>query len=491
VKRITVRRSAVIEAPTKNVWAVLRDFNSHAAWHPEIAQSRIEENPPSDVVGCVRRFRLRDGSELREQLLWLSDREYAFRYCILASPVPLIDYVATVRLRPVTDGGGTFCTWEGQFRAPAEQEAQLASLVGDRIYAAGLDALRRHLASPVQVFAPPTPVPSGYAPASGTAEAIVVTRHGGPEVLAWREVPVPAPGPGEVRIRHTAIGVNFIDIYARTGYFSLIEPPGVPGMEATGVVLAVGEGVAHLRPGGRVGYACAPPGAYATERTMPAALVVGLPDDISDDLAASVLLKGLTAEFLLHRVHRVAEGETVLVHAAAGGTGLLLAQWASALGATVIGTVSTEEKARLALAHGCAHAIVVSGEDFVSRVMALTDGRGVDVAYDGVGKDTFLGSYEALATCGHLVSFGQASGPIPPVEIAGFAGKSATVSRPNFGHYTGTRAEVAGGAARLFQALRRGLIRIPPPRRVSLRDAAEAHRALEARETTGATILIP
>jgi NADPH:quinone reductase-like Zn-dependent oxidoreductase len=490
VKRITVRRSAVIEAPIENVWAVLRDFNSHAAWHPEVAQSRIEGDLPSDVVGCARRFRLRDGSELREQLLWLSDREHAFRYCILASPVPLNDYVATVRLRPVTDGGGTFCTWEGQFRTPAEQESQLASLVGERIYAAGFDALRRYPALPVRVSVSPTPAPR-YAPASGTAGAIVVTRHGGPEVLAWREVPVPAPGPGEVRIRHTAIGVNFIDIYARTGYFSLIEPPGVPGMEAAGVVLAIGEGVTHLRPGDRVAYACMPPGAYTTERTMPAALVVGLPDDIADELAASVLLKGLTAEFLLHRVHRVAEGETVLVHAAAGGTGLLLAQWASALGATVIGTVSTDEKGRLALAHGCAHAIVVSGEDFVSRVMALTDGRGVDVVYDGVGKDTFLGSYEALATCGHLVSFGQASGSIPPADIAGFAGKSATVSRPNFSHYTGTRIEVAGGANRLFQALRRGLIRVPPPRRVALRDAAEAHRALEARETTGATILVP
>jgi NADPH2:quinone reductase len=246
-----------------------------------------------------------------------------------------------------------------------------------------------------------------------------------------------------------------------------------------------------LSPGDRVGYACAPPGAYATERTMPADRLVHLPDDLDDITAAAGLLKGITAEFLLHRVHRLTPGETVLVHAAAGGTGLLLCQWASALGATVIGVVSSEEKARLARAHGCSHAVVTAAGDFVKQVSEITDGRGCDVVYDGVGRETFLRSYAVLAPCGHLVSFGQASGGIEPVDIAAFAEKSATVSRPNFGHYTDTRAKLVAATDRLFAALRLGILRIPRPRTLPLREAATAHRALEARETTGATVLLP
>jgi NADPH:quinone reductase-like Zn-dependent oxidoreductase len=320
---------------------------------------------------------------------------------------------------------------------------------------------------------------------------MVLDRFGGPEVLKWQRVSAPVPGPGEVRLRHTAIGVNYIDVYLRTGYYPLLQPPGVPGLEGAGVVVDVGPGVNGILVGDRVGYACMPPGAYAEYRTMKADLLVVLPDDIPDETAAAGLLKGMTAEFLLHRVHRVKEGDSILVHAAAGGVGQLLCQWARALGATVIGTVGSLEKARIARAHGCAYPIVYTEEDFVEKVREITAGRGCDVVYDAVGRDTFLRSYEALAVRGHLVSYGQASGPIEPVDIAGFVGKSARVSRPNFGHYTGTPAEVRAITDRLFDALRRGIVSVEIGQRFALSDAAEAHRALEARRTTGSSVLLP
>jgi NADPH:quinone reductase-like Zn-dependent oxidoreductase len=333
----------------------------------------------------------------------------------------------------------------------------------------------------------PAPTPGQ----SLTANAIVIDAYGGPDVLQVRAVAVPAPGPGEVRLRHTAIGVNYIDVYARTGYYPLIAPPGIPGMEAAGIVQDVGPGVSGLRPGDRVAYACAPTGAYAELRTMQADLIVRLPDSVSDRLAAAVMLKGMSAEFLLHRVHAVEAGDTILVHAAAGGVGQLLCQWASHLGATVIGTVGSPEKAAVARAAGCAHPIVYTETDFVAAVAELTAGRGCDVVYDAVGADTFMKSYAALALRGHLVSYGQASGPIPPIDIAAFAGKSAQVSRPNFGHYTGTPGEVRAICDRLFRALAEGIIRPEIGQEFPLRAAAEAHRALEGRRTVGSTILIP
>ncbi len=494
---VTVRRSTVIEAPIDEVWRFLRDFNAHERWHPAVAASRIEDGAPADEIGCVRNFRLAEGGGLREQLLSLSDRDRSYTYCILDAPIPLIGYVATVRLRPVTDGNRTFWTWESRFDAPPGREDELARLVGEQIYEAGFAAVKRHFGQPVaarmRAGAPPPAVAAPSAAAAGaiSANAVMLTAHGGPETLAWRPVAVPAPGQGEVRIRQTAIGVNYIDVYCRTGYFRLVEPPGVLGMEGAGVVVDVGPGVRGLLPGARVGYACAPPGAYAEYRTMPAELVVPLPDDVADDIAAAGLLKGITAEFLLHRVHAVKAGDIVLVHAAAGGVGTLLCQWASALGATVIGTVGSEEKARFARLNGCAHPIVYTAEDFVAAVRDVTGGRGVDVVYDAVGRDTFAGSYEVLAVHGHLVSYGQASGRIEPIDIAAYDAKSATVSRPNYGHYTDSAAKLAARAGRLFEAMRRGLVRVHIGQRLPLRDAAEAHRALEQRRTAGSTILLP
>jgi NADPH:quinone reductase len=501
VRIVTVRRSTVVGAPVEAVWEALRDFNDHGEWHPAVVASAVEGGRAGDSVGCVRRFALRSGGELREQLLSLDDRARSCRYCILDSPIPLVDYVATVRLRPVTDGDRTFWEWEGSFRAPPGEEDRLAALVAGEIYEAGFAAIERRLgggASPApgatagggpMPAAPPGAVPRPAA--AGRAGAMLVTAHGGPEVLRWGEVAVPPPGPGEVTIRHTAIGVNFIDVYARTGLFRLVEPPGVPGMEAAGVVEAAGPGVIGLTPGDRVAYACAPPGAYATSRTMPAELVLPLPDPIDDVTAAAGLLKGMTACLLVERVHPVRRGETVLVHAAAGGTGLLLCQWARALGATVIGTVSSDEKARAARAHGCAWPIVLGQKDFVAAVRRVTGGRGCDVVYDAVGGETFARSYAALAPRGHLVSFGQAAGRIPPPDVAAWDAKSARLSRPNFLHYAGTRADALALADALFAAVARGAVRIPPPRTRPLREAAEAHRELEARRTTGATVLLP
>jgi NADPH2:quinone reductase len=336
---------------------------------------------------------------------------------------------------------------------------------------------------PVQPMASPT-----SALRTSTTRAIVVERYGGPEVLEFKEIALPAPGPGEVLIRHTAIGVNFIDVYCRTGFFDLLKPPGVPGMEAAGIVEAAGPGVS-LSPGDRVAYACPPVGAYAERRVMPAELLMRLPDDISDETAAAGLLKGVSASFLLHDVHPVRQGQVVLVHAAAGGVGQLLVQWARHIGATVIATVSSDDKARVAEHLGADHVVIYTRENFADAVMRITAGRGADVIYDAVGADTFANSLEALATRGHLISFGQASGPVGHWDIGRFASKSITVSRPNYGHYTDTREKLLPHAERFMGMLRQRRLVIAPPTRYPLARAADAHRDLEARRTTGSLIL--
>jgi NADPH2:quinone reductase len=498
---IKVTRSTIVDAPIDAVWAILRDFNSHADWHPAIGASRIEAGRSADEIGCIRDFRLAEGGALREQLLSLSDRDHTLSYCILDAPMPLEGYVASIRLKPVTDGDRTFWSWESRFDTPPGREMELTQLVSEGIYEAGFAAVKRLLAreNRPRPLPPSSPVPAAISvtrpsPVRGEtlrAGAIVVTSYGGADTLIWREVAVPPPSPGEVRLRHTAIGVNYIDIYCRTGYFDLLTPPGVPGMEAAGTILDVGEGVRDLAPGDRVAYACAPVGAYCELRTMDTSLLVPLPDDIDDRMAAAILLKGMSAEFLLHRVHKVSAGQTILVHAAAGGVGQLLCQWARALGATVIGTAGSREKARTARDAGCAHTIVYTEEDFTQRVMQITGGRGVDVVYDAVGRDTFGKSFEALATCGHLVSYGQASGPIPTIDIASYAGKSISVSRPNFGHYTDTPEKLRSITDNLFRAIRAGILRANIGLVLPLRQAADAHRALETRRTSGSIILDP
>ncbi len=496
---VTVRRSTIIDAPLAEVWRLLRDFNGHEDWHPTIAQSRIEAGRAGDEVGAVRRFSLADGSVLRERLLALSDSEPGYSYCILDAPLPLIGYVAHLRLKPVTDGRRTFWEWRSSFQTPPGREAELERLVAREIYEAGFRAVRQHFARPqgpaagrVRILRPaealPAPAVTGRAGLRG--EAVVLRELGGPEVLALTEVQAPPPGPGEIRLEQEAVGINFIDVYCRNGYFPLIEPGGVPGVEAAGRVVDVGAGVQGFQAGDRVAYACMPPGAYASVRTLPAELVVPLPDAIESRTAAAALLKGMTAEFLLHRVHRLEAGETVLVHAAAGGAGHLICQWARAKGARVIAAVGDPAKAALARRSGAVE-VITGGEDLAERVMAITQGRGADVIYDGIGAGNLDRSFAALALKGHIVSFGQAAGAIEPYDVAKLAAKSARLSRPNYAHYAGTAAEVAQMSGNLFSALESGLLRVHIGMELPLAEAGTAHRRLEGRQTQGALLLLP
>lgn len=323
------------------------------------------------------------------------------------------------------------------------------------------------------------------------ARTIVIHEHGGPEVLRLETRPVGDPGPGEIRIRHHAIGLNFIDIYQRTGLYRL-DYPAALGMEAAGVVEAVGEGVTHLRPGDRAAYACQPPGAYAEARIMPAAQVCPLPDPISFEDAAAMMLKGLTVHYLFRRTTPIGPGDTVLFHAAAGGVGLLACQWARAEGITLIGTAGSDDKCALAAAHGAAHVINYRTEDFVARVREITGGRGVDVVMDSVGRDTFDGSLDCLRPLGFMILFGSASGPVPPFDLQRLAEKgSLKITRPTLFAHIARHEDCQQMARELFGMVEAGKVRVRIDQRFPLDAVAEAHRALEARRTTGATVLIP
>jgi NADPH:quinone reductase-like Zn-dependent oxidoreductase len=489
---VEIRRSTIVDAPIEDVWAVLRDFNGHDRWHPIVASSAIEDEMDADQVGAVRNFLLADGGRIREQLLALSDVARSFAYCILEAPVFLRNYVAHVRLRPVTENNTCLWEWSAAFDPlPAERE-RLTRFVAEEVISAGFRAVCGLLAGEGRGASPRATAPRPVSAASGMeATAIILTRYGGPEVLVAQNILVASPGAGEVRIRQTAIGVNFIDVYCRRGSFDMVTPPGVLGMEAAGVVESVGAGVTNVKPGDRVGYACAPPGAYASVRTMAADLLVKLPDFLSDTAAASMLLKGMTAGFLLHDVYAVKPGDVVLVHAAAGGVGQLMCRWAKALGATVIGSTSNEAKAEQAARVGCDHVIISSREGIAEAVMRLTDGRGAQVVYDAVGKDTFEASLNSLAPRGHLVSFGQASGDVGAYSIDKLASRSVTLSRPNYGHYTDTPAKLKIQTERLYAALQSGILLAERPRPYALADAGLAHGDLEGRRTTGALVLIP
>lgn len=322
--------------------------------------------------------------------------------------------------------------------------------------------------------------------------AIRIHETGGPEVLRWEDVDVPAPGPGEVRLRQTAVGLNYIDVYHRTGLYPVASLPAVLGMEAAAVVEAVGANVAAPKVGDRVAYASPPIGAYAEARIMPADRLVVLPKTIDDRQAAAMMLKGMTAEYLLRRTYRVQAGDPVLVHAAAGGVGLILCQWAKHLGALVIGTAGSDEKAATARAHGCDHVIVYSRQAFAPRVRELTGGEGVAVVYDSVGKDTFEGSLDCLRPMGMMVSFGNASGPVPAFQPALLSAKgSLFLTRPTLMHYTAKPKDLQQSAADLFAVVAAGHVRIDIGQTFPLADAALAHRDLEARRTTASTVLLP
>jgi NADPH:quinone reductase len=321
--------------------------------------------------------------------------------------------------------------------------------------------------------------------------AIRIHANGGPEVMQWEAVAVGDPGTGEARVRHTAVGVNYIDTYHRSGLYKLALPSGL-GMEAAGTVEAVGDGVDWLKSGDRVAYSSGPIGAYSEARVMPASGLVRLPEGVSDRVAATLMLKGLTVQYLFRQTFKLKSGDTILFHAAAGGVGLIACQWARALGVTMIGTVGSDEKAALATANGCAHTIVYTRENFVERVKTLTGGKGVQVVYDGIGKDTFPASLDCLQPRGMWVSFGNSSGAVPAFDILLLAQKgSLYATRPTLFTHTAKREDLAAMAAEMFDLVRAAKIVSDPRQTFALKDAASAHRALESRATTGATILVP
>ena len=315
--------------------------------------------------------------------------------------------------------------------------------------------------------------------------------NGGPEVLRCEDVEVGGPGEGHVRVRHTAVGVNFIDTYHRSGMYPLPLPSGL-GIEAAGVVEAVGLGVTSFRPGDRVAYAGGPPGAYSEARVLPASILVPIPDGVTDQTAAAVMLKGMTSQYLIRRTYPVKAGETVLFHAAAGGVGLIACQWLKALGATVIGTVGSDEKAAVARSHGCAHVVVSTREDVAKRVREITGGAGVPVVYDSVGKDTFFSSLDCLRPLGLLVSFGNSSGKVTPFDIGILSQKgSLYLTRPTLATYTATRADLEATAKDLFEVIREGKVKVEVRHTYALADAERVHRDLEGRRTVGSIVMTP
>ncbi|MFO1130825.1 MAG: quinone oxidoreductase [Hyphomicrobiales bacterium] len=322
-------------------------------------------------------------------------------------------------------------------------------------------------------------------------KAIRIEKTGGPEVMKLVDVEVGKPAAGQVRVRQTAIGLNYIDTYHRSGLYPLQFPSGL-GLEAAGVVEEVGEGVTNLKAGDRIAYGTGPIGAYAGERNLPANRVVKLPAAISDETAAGMMLKGMTARYLLRATYVVKPGDTILLHAAAGGVGLIMSQWAKALGATVIGTVGSDAKAATARAHGCDHVINYSTEDTVKRVREITGGKGVPVVYDGVGKDTLMISLDCLRPRGLMVSFGNASGPVPPLDLLLLSAKgSLYVTRPTLNTYTASDADLQETAQDLVDVVASGKVKIPVNQRYALADVVQAHRDLESRKTTGTTVLLP
>ena len=320
--------------------------------------------------------------------------------------------------------------------------------------------------------------------------AIRIHQTGGPEVLLWESIEVGKPGTNEIRIRQSAAGLNYIDTYHRTGAYP-IQTPATPGLEGAGVVEEIGNAVTDLKPGDRVAYASPPMGSYAEVRLMPADRVVKIPDGISDIQAASMMLKGMTAEYLLRRTYTVKAGDTILVHAAAGGVGLILCQWAKHLGATVIGTAGDEKKAALAKSHGCDHTILYRSEDFVEKVAKFTGGKKCAVVYDGVGKDTFMKSLDCLKPLGMMALYGAASGPVPPFDLGLLPAKgSLFVTRPTLVTYNAQRADLVKSAQSLFDVVLKGAVKIEVNQTYPLKDAVQAHRDLEARKTTGSSVLV-
>ncbi len=488
-----VVRSTVIDAPIERVWAVLRDFNSHDQWHEVVDTSEIEDGKPSDRVGCIRNFTLRDGNHIREMLLSLSDQDYVSTYTIVEATVPLQRYVATITLKPITDGQRTFWHWASSFATPPGMEAQLRDMVAHGVYEAGFVNLKRHLQLGNSAVRNPSRTSTSRLvnqSSSIAAQTVKVREYGDASQLRAETSEVPPPGAGEVRIRQTAIGVNYLDVYLRKGWIPEFLPlPGTPGMEAAGEVIDVGPDVTSLLPGDRVAYMGPIPGAYASVRNVPAAWTVRLSGGVDDTTAAASLLKGITADYLLRDLGRVQAGTRLLVHAAAGGVGMLVCAWARSMGALVMGTVSSEAKARTARDHGCQHVIVTADYTFSAAVHSIA--QGADVIIDGLGDAAREENFAALAPCGHWISLGQASGPLQAISPDLLVSKSASFSRPVAFAYVATHALLNQRAERVWQAFREDVLRPVHTEQFALKEAAAAHTRLESRQSIGSLVLLP
>ena len=491
--KISVIRSAVIEAPIEQVWTVLRDFNSHDRWHPVVDHSRMENDVGGDVVGGVRCYSITDGAELREQLLHHCDRDYTFTYCILDSSLPLFDYVATVRLKPVTDGNQTFWDWRSQFRSSDDRAKELEVLVGQQIFESGFTGLRAFLAQ--KAVSPP--IPSSEKAASVVADpggesmpsrVVVVAATGGPEVMSLRDKTIPVPGPRQVRIRQATIAVNFLDLKHRQGISTDIDLPLTPGLEGVGEIIDVGRQVNGLFPGDRVAYMSRTPGAYADIRCIDADACIPLPDGISD-IDASTLLKGVTAGLLLSRVFRVVPGGTILIQGVSGGVGHLLSQWAKSLDLTVIGTVSTTEKAKFSRDRGCDYPIVVA-DDFplVAEVMRITNDYGVDYWVHSSGGHMLDTALNCLSSCGHCAVIGDRDGQPISLDMNVLKQRSLTVSAPVCFDYFDDQTYLQRVSHQLFARIQSRII-IPAIKEFPLSQVTEAHNRIESRQTMGAVVL--
>ena len=492
--RVEVIRSAVIDAPLDRVWAVLRDFGGHYRWHPEVTDCQVENDLDGDVVGCVRHYHLDDQTEIREQLLRHSDLDRSYTYAVLDSPLPLFDNVTTLSLRSVTDTGRTFLYWTARFRTVKARAEELKSLVGRRIFEAGLTGLRSFLAEGEKPSVRPEPEIGGPAlVAAGEplpGQAIFIEQAGGPEVMALRGGSVPAPEAGQVRIRQKAVAVNFIDVRYRQGAAPDHHLPGTPGLEGVGEIIDGGGQVSGLFPGDRVAWISRNPGAYADVLLVEAGDCVPLPDGVSD-AEASTLLKGLTVGMLLGRIFRAAPGTTILIESAAGGLGHILCQWARSLDMLVIGTVSTEAKARFARDLGCTNPLVQAEAGQVrDEIMRLTNGRGVDfVIHDGrsLALDEAV---SCLARFGHLAAIGEDQRQDQTLDLDRLKGRSLTVSAHRCLDYAEDPLYRQRSAHQYFTKLQSRAI-VPVVKEYPLSQAGEAHEFLESRQNMGAVTLIP
>ncbi len=482
-----ISRSTIIDAPIERVWAVLRDFNSHDQWHSAVKQSRIDGTDRSDQVGCVRNFELQDGHCIQEQLLTLSDRDFKSSYCIVQATVPLQRYVATLTLKPVTDGNRTFWHWESTFATPPGMERELTEMVAKGVYETGFADLRRHLQTGADLRSEGSaPMPTALPVAT---RQMTVRQYGEAAQLIAEDAECPAPQAGELRLRQRAVGINYFDIYLRKGWIPPLFPlPGVLGLEAAGSIIDVGPGVHGYAAGDRVAYLGPVSGAYTSVRCVPSDWVVRLPAAVNDDVAAAMLMKGITADYLLRDLGHVNRGTRLLVHAAAGGVGLLVCAWAHSLGAVVMGTVSSDDKARVARAHGCEHVIVTRDYQFADAVKSIAGGA--DVVIDGLGEAAFDQNFAALAPCAHWISLGQASGGTRAIDPNLLVSKSLTFSRPAVFDFVANKQALGERAQRVWDALAQGTLKVPPIERFSLEGAAQAHARLESRATVGALILM-